>query len=190
MIEENKLTVETAEEQPRGFSWGRVIVWVVVLALLVLVAIQLRSSTRGTVQIGEEVPDFTLYTFEGDAIVLSDLRGKVVLLNFWASWCNPCEDEAAELQEAWEYYQPGGEVVFLGIDWTDTDREALAYLEKFQITYPNGPDLGTTISQEFRITGVPETYIVDRNGVLADAMLGPYPSLQAILADVDAVLAQ
>jgi cytochrome c biogenesis protein CcmG/thiol:disulfide interchange protein DsbE len=118
------------------------------------------------------------------------LRGKVVLLNFWASWCNPCEDEAAELQEAWEYYQPGGEVVFLGIDWTDTDREALAYLEKFQITYPNGPDLGTTISQEFRITGVPETYIVDRNGVLADAMLGPYPSLQAILADVDAVLAQ
>jgi cytochrome c biogenesis protein CcmG/thiol:disulfide interchange protein DsbE len=190
MTEENKLTAENADEQPKGFSWGRVIVWVVVLGLLVLVAIQLRTSTEGTVQIGEKVPDFTLYTFEGDAITLSELRGKVVVINFWASWCNPCEDEAPELQAAWEYYQPGGEVVFLGVDWTDTDREALAYLEKFQITYPNGPDLGTTISQEFRITGVPETYIVDRDGILADAMLGPYPSLQAILADIDPVLAR
>lgn len=190
MTEENKLTAETADEQSKGFPWGWVIVWVVVLGLLVVVAIQLRSAQQGTVQIGEEVPDFTLYTFEGDEITLSELRGKVVLVNFWASWCNPCEDEAAELQEAWEYYQPGGEVVFLGVDWTDTDRAAAEYLEKFQITYPNGPDLGTAISQEFRITGVPETYIIDREGVLADAMLGPYPSLQAILADVDAVLAQ
>jgi cytochrome c biogenesis protein CcmG/thiol:disulfide interchange protein DsbE len=190
MTDENKLTAETADEGQKGISWGRVAIWVVVFALLLVVAIQLRTSQLGSVQIGEEVPDFTLYTFEGDAITLSELRGKVVLVNFWASWCNPCEDEAPELQEAWEYYQPGGEVVFLGVDWTDTDREAAEYLEKFQITYPNGPDLGTTISQEFRITGVPETYIIDRNGILADAMLGPYPSLQAILADVDAVLAQ
>lgn len=190
MTEENKLTAETADEQPKGFSWGRTITWIVVLGLLVLVAIQLRSSTEGTVQIGDEVPDFTLYTFEGDPITLSELRGKVVVINFWASWCNPCEDEAPALQTAWETYQPDGDVVFLGIAWTDSDGPAQRYIEKFQITYPNGHDLETLISQEFRITGVPETYIVDRNGVLAKAMLGPYPSLNAIMTDVDAVLAQ
>ena len=128
------------------------------------------GATIRTVRIGEEVPDFTLRTFEDEEIVLSDLRGKVVVVNFWASWCNPCKDEAAELQEAWEYYQPGGEVVFLGVDWTDTDAEAAEYLEMFQITYPNGPDYGTRISQEFRITGVPETYIIDRDGILAKAI--------------------
>jgi cytochrome c biogenesis protein CcmG/thiol:disulfide interchange protein DsbE len=190
MTEENKLNNETNPEQAKGFSWGKAAIWTTVIALLAVVAVQLRSSTQGTVQIGEEVPDFTLYTFEGEEITLSELRGKVVVVNFWASWCKPCESEAAELQQAWEYYEPTGEVVFLGVDWTDTDTPAAAYLEKFQITYPNGPDLRTVISQKFRITGVPETYIIDRNGVLADAMLGPYQSLQAILADVDAVLAQ
>ena len=190
MTEENKTNIESAEDQPRGFSWGKVAIWTAVIALLLVVAAQLRTSTEGTVKIGEEVPDFTLYTFEGDEITLTDLRGKVVVINFWASWCNPCELEAPDLQAAWEHYAPGGEVVFLGIDWTDTDTPAAAYLEKFQITYPNGPDLATAISQDFRITGVPETYIVDRNGLLAKAMLGPYQSLQAIIADVDAVLAQ
>lgn len=189
MTEEKDQITGLGEEQAEGIAWGKVAVWVAVIALLLVVAIQLRTATEGTVQIGEEVPDFTLYTFDGEEIALSDLRGKVVLVNFWASWCNPCEDEAAELQQAWEYYQPTGEVVFLGIAWTDADTPAKEYLERFQITYPNGHDLGTVISQEFRITGVPETYIIDQNGVLADAMMGPYPSLQAILADIDAVLA-
>jgi cytochrome c biogenesis protein CcmG/thiol:disulfide interchange protein DsbE len=201
MTEENNLTAEQIEEKLEKKPWwavvifggvtcGTLLAWGGMIALLVVVAIQLRTSTQGTVQIGEEVPDFTLYTFDGDEYTLSELRGKVVVVNFWASWCNPCEDEAAELQQAWEHYQPGGEVVFLGIAWTDTDTPAAEYIERFQISYPNGHDLGTTISQKFRISGVPETYIIDRDGVLADAQIGPYSSLMAIFADINAVLAQ
>lgn len=190
MTEENKLNTESTMETTKGFSWGKAAIWTAVIAVLAIVAMRMDTTTQGRVQIGELAPDFTLYTFDGEVITLSELRGKVVLINFWASWCNPCEDEAPWLQTAWEYYEPSGEVMFLGIDWTDTDSEAAAYLEKFQITYPNGPDLRTAISQDYRTNGVPETYIVDREGVLREVLIGPYPSIEAIKADIDAVLAE
>jgi cytochrome c biogenesis protein CcmG/thiol:disulfide interchange protein DsbE len=109
-------------------------------------------------------------------------------VNFWASWCKPCEQEAADLEAAWEYYQPRGDVLFLGIAWTDTEDASLAYIKKFKITYPNGPDLGTSISQAYRTTGVPETYIIDKNGKLASLKLSPYTSLAEIQAAIDPLL--
>ena len=133
-------------------------------------------------------PDFVLTTFDGDLISLSDQANKVIVLNFWASWCKPCEQEAADLQAAWEYYQPSGEVLFLGVDYVDTEPEAMAYLDKFDITYPNGPDLGTRISQAYRMGGVPETYFIGRDGVLAHVRVGPFRSLADIKAVIDPLL--
>ncbi len=112
----------------------------------------------------------------------------MVVVNFWASWCKPCEQEAADLQRAWEEYRPGGEVVFLGVDYIDTQKEALEYLQRFAITYPNGPDLGTRIAQAFRIRGVPETYIIDPEGELVFVKIGPYSSLAEIRAGIDPLL--
>jgi cytochrome c biogenesis protein CcmG/thiol:disulfide interchange protein DsbE len=74
------------------------------------------------------------------------------------------------------------------VDYVDTEPEALAYLAQYGITYPNGPDLGTRISQAFRIRGVPETYILDPDGRVAKVKIGPYPSLEMIVADIEAVL--
>ena len=170
--------------------WGMAAAWLVVMGLLVIVAIQLKKAQQGTVVAGEPAPAFILTTFEGEDIALADLRGKVVVLNFWASWCKPCEQEAADLQTAWEIYQPNGEVVFLGVDYVDTDIEAAKYIEKWHITYLNGPDLGTRISQSFRIRGVPETYIIDREGVLRYVKIGPFVSLQEITAAIESVLNQ
>ena len=172
--------------QPR---WGVVLVWVFVLGLLAVLGIGLVRSQRGSIRVGDRVPDLTLFTFEGDEIHFADLRGQIVVVNFWASWCKPCEQEAVELEQAYQMYRDQG-VVFLGVDYVDTETEALAYLAKFGITYPNGPDLGTRISQAFRTLGVPETYIIGPDGRLAAVKIGPYLSLNEIVNQIEAVMAE
>lgn len=186
-IQSETSTQETVVRRP---PWGRILVWAGVLGLLAILALGLRRTQQGPVSVGDKVPNFSLTTFEGQQIDLVDLQGKVVVLNFWASWCKPCEQEAADLENAWRYYQPRGDVVFLGVDYVDTEPEALKYLEKFEITYPNGPDLGTRISQAFRIRGVPETYIIDQNNILNNVQIGPFSSLSQIQGMIDPLLNQ
>ena len=187
MTDDNQ-NLDQLVEEPSGGGWGRVLAWLVVFALLAVVAIQLNKAQKGSVAMGEKAPEFTLTTFDGQVIGPEEMAGKVVVVNFWASWCKPCEQEAAELQEAWTMYEDRGDVLFLGVDWTDTNNEAMAYLEKFEITYTNGPDLGTKISQAFRTTGVPETYIIDKEGNLAYVKIGPFLSLFEITSAIDPLL--
>lgn len=168
--------------------WVVALAFIVLLTFLVLIAWGLRRAQQGPITIGQQVPNFTLYTFDGQQIKTADLKGKVIVLNFWASWCKPCEQEAADLQQAYEYYAPSGQVVFLGVDWVDTEPEAKGYLQKFGITYPNGPDLRTTISQIFRTTGVPETYFIDPQGNLAYVKKGPFMTLSEITSVIDPLI--
>jgi len=148
----------------------------------------LMNAQRGSMKVGEQPPDFTLTSFDGQTYRLSELKGKVVVLNFWASWCKPCEQEAADLEAAWRLYEPRGDVIFLGVAWTDTDKKSLEYLSKFGITFPNGPDLGTRMAQSYRITGVPETFIIDKSGVLANTKFSPFLSVAEIRAMIDPLL--
>jgi len=168
--------------------WGRILAWIGLAALLLLLFFGLLKAQKGQMKVGEKAPDFTLTSFDGQTYSLASLKGKVVLMNIWASWCKPCEEEAPDLEEAWRYYQPRGDVVFLGVAWTDTDKKSFEYLKKFDVTYPNGPDLGTKIYQAYRATGVPETFIIDQNGVLAYVKISPFESAAEIQQAVDAVL--
>jgi cytochrome c biogenesis protein CcmG/thiol:disulfide interchange protein DsbE len=117
-------------------------------------------------------PDFTLTTFDGETIRLSQFRGKVVVINFWASWCIPCRDESPFLEKTWRDYKNRG-VVFIGVDWSDPEPDARKYIKEFDLTYYNGTDIGTKIGQLYRIKGVPETFFVSKDGNLQGNALGP-----------------
>jgi cytochrome c biogenesis protein CcmG/thiol:disulfide interchange protein DsbE len=164
------------------------IAWGGLLLLLVVLGVALLRTQQGQPRPGQTAPAFTLTTFDGQQTSLESLQGKVILLNFWASWCITCRDEAPYLEQAWQQYQSRDDVVFLGVAWTDTDSKAKAYIREFGITYRNGPDLRTRISQTYRITGVPETYIIDRNGVIVDVHLVPFSSTREITDLIDPLL--
>jgi cytochrome c biogenesis protein CcmG/thiol:disulfide interchange protein DsbE len=179
--------------------WVQILIWVVLLGLLLVFAgslgllsfLGINSPQQPNVQPGTRIPDFSMPLFSGyelngnSQLDITSLRGKVVMINFWASWCKPCEQEAADLRQAWDFYKDGGKVVFIGVDYVDTEPEARAYLQKFGITYANGPDLGTKVSQMFRIKGVPETYFLDQEGVLRHVQVGPFTSVNDIKSVID-----
>jgi cytochrome c biogenesis protein CcmG, thiol:disulfide interchange protein DsbE len=106
-------------------------------------------------------------------------------VNFWASWCVPCRDEAPTLERVWERYKDRG-VVFIGVDYVDSETEALKYLKAFRISYPNGPDVGTEISHRYRIQGIPETYFVGKDGYPVENHIGPIdePTLSAKIEEL------
>ncbi len=188
------MTVPSIEKTEQEISpqarphWGRIIVLLGLVGFLIILGFGLLRTQQGSITIGEKAPDITLTTFDGKNISLDEFAGKVVVINFWASWCKPCEQEAADLEAAWKYYEPGGKVVFLGVAYVDTEPEARGYIQKFGISYPNGLDLGTRISQNFRISGVPETYVFDRDHVLQFVQIGPFQSLSQIKSIIETYL--
>ncbi len=170
---------------------------IVTVGLIVLFGVRLVQANQPALASGA-APGWELKTFEGQTLRLSDLRGKPVVLNFWASWCQPCRQEAPLLEATWEQYKTQNLLV-VGVDYVDTEPEAKKYLQEFKITYPNGPDVGTVISQAYRITGVPETYFITREGKLLSGVdangkpygnwIGPIPEA-ALRERVDKLLSQ
>jgi len=121
--------------------------------------------------LAKPAPAFALTLFDGSALRLGDLRGKVVFLNFWASWCPPCRAEARTLEAAWQKYRDQG-VVFVGVNIQDEEENARAFIQEFGITYPNGIDRGSRIAIDYGVWGLPETYFIDREGRITHKQIG------------------
>ena len=101
--------------------------------------------------------------FDGRKLSLDDLRGKAVFLNFWASWCIPCREEARELEAAWQKIKDKN-MIFVGVAVQDTDQNALEFLKEFNISYPNGKDETAKIAVDYGTWGIPESFFIDPQG--------------------------
>jgi cytochrome c biogenesis protein CcmG/thiol:disulfide interchange protein DsbE len=121
---------------------------------------------------GREAPDFRLQTLDGDTLRLSDLRGQVVLVNFWASWCLACIDEHPLLVAAERRWGPEGLRV-VGVVYQDVRPNAQAWMRERGGSWPNVLDAGSRTAIEYGLFGVPETFLLDRNGVVVYKQIGP-----------------
>jgi len=178
--------VDTPQQPPQK-KYGRWTVVVLLFALLALFAWGMRAKA-GTQVTDGLAPDFTLTSFDGETITLSELRGQVVIINFWASWCLTCREEAPYLEQTWRKYKDKG-VMFIGIDYVDAEPNALEYIAEFDITYPNVPDIGEKVSDAYRMKGVPETFYIDKKGMVRGVHIGPL-SPPILDNEIDALLAE
>jgi cytochrome c biogenesis protein CcmG, thiol:disulfide interchange protein DsbE len=154
----------------------RVLPWSVGGMLAVLVTVALGWGLTHAFQaapktlVGQPGPDLALRVLDGRQIALADLRGTPVVLNFWASWCVPCQQEAPAVNAAAREYV--GHLQFLGADIQDTDKGARAFQAEFQVPYPVGPIVrGGRF--DYGVTGPPETFFIDRGGVVISKVVGP-----------------
>lgn len=151
---------------PAWIAAGAVAVIVVALLIYGLAA---RPATQ-LVQ-GNPVPDFELEALDGTTINLGAQLGKVLVLNFFASWCDPCQREAPALEQAWREYKARG-VQFYGIAYKDAAPKAQAFLDQFDVSYPSGADPRSEIARSYGVTGVPETFVIDQQGRLVHRFVG------------------
>jgi cytochrome c biogenesis protein CcmG, thiol:disulfide interchange protein DsbE len=162
--------------------------WILVpaFAFIALLTFGLLRS-GGAPEIGDMAPDFTAERLNGEGTLsLEELRGRPVLVNFWASWCGPCKDEAPMLRNAHERF--GNQVHFLGVDIRDARGEAREFVRRYGLDYEHVRDERLEIYDDYGLTGQPETFLIDANGRIVQHISGPLLSENDLVVLLEGLL--
>ena len=146
-----------------------------ILGLAVVLTLAFRRDPHDirTGTIGQPAPAFRLADLSGNgSISLEHYKGKIVILNFWASWCVPCKEENPALAAVWERYR-GSDVILLGIVFQDSVEAARAYTDRLGNTWPSAVDASGQVALSYGVFGPPETYFIGRDGIIAGRHIGP-----------------
>jgi peroxiredoxin len=111
-------------------------------------------------------PDFTLPAVDGKQVSLQDYRGKVVFLNFWATWCIPCREEMPALERLHQTYQQSQDFAVISIDYKESAEQVKAFFQKHALTFPALLDQSGSVSRDYLLSGMPTTYLIGRDGML------------------------
>jgi len=139
------------------------------------------DNIKTGIKIGDRAPDFTLSSINGSEVSLNSFRGKKVLLNFWASWCGPCQVEAPHLKAVHEQYEKEGLVVLtVDLAFNDDLTNVKKFIDKFKLSAPVLFDLDGKVAQTYATNFIPMTYFIDAKGVIQAVKFGPFYSLEDI----------
>ena len=157
--------------------WAQIIVFLAVTIAIVLFALIKNNSTPNSaptsgLEEGLAAPDFTFPGIDGTEVSLSDFKGKVVLVNIWATWCKPCVDEMPSMEKLYRKFK-GQNFEILAVSIDEAGRDTVApFMNKYKLTFPALIDSKGTIKSLYGATGVPESFIVDKNGILVNKIVG------------------
>ncbi|MEO1287683.1 MAG: TlpA disulfide reductase family protein [Chloroflexota bacterium] len=187
MVQEPDFLQEKTKREHKGVKLtpGTIVLIVGIVVFISVLGIQLFQQNQLQPVAGERAPNFTITTYDGETIDSRDLRGQIVIVNMWASWCGPCHAEADDFQQIHEDYASDG-VVLLGVNWLDIDDEAFEFIEFYDLTYPNAPDIGERVYEAFNVQGMPETFVIGPDGIVRATFLGgtTYEALSNVLNEV------
>jgi peroxiredoxin len=182
-------------------SWDSKLTWRAMMAALLVLGItwiavsrvpteqaMARSQRPPSPQAGFAAPDFTLETPDGETVSLADLRGQVVLVNFWATWCPPCRAEMPAIQQMYERYRDQGFTV-LAVDMQETDAQVAAFVDEMGLTFPILMDRDGSVSARYQVKALPSTFFIDREGIIQNVTLGGPMAPAFIESQVSGLLA-
>jgi len=187
------MAVAPQVKSSRPLLWTGVAAAAIAAAILLVLIFGLHRDPRviPSPLVGGQAPEFSLPLFDGGTLATPVLRGRVVVINFWASWCFPaCYEEAPHLQRIWDLYRDRGLTV-VGVNIQDQDRPARDFIARFEQTFPNGVDRLGKISIDYGVYGVPETFLIDRKGRIVHKYVGAVTEetlaseIEPLLADAD-----
>jgi peroxiredoxin len=151
-----------------------IVLWALAIFLMAFGVVWTQSSKYEPLTVGKVAPDFDLPDLDGRTMRLSDFRGKVVFLNFWATWCKPCREEMPSMEILYKNFE-GRDFVILAvsIDRVTTKKDIPPFVKGLNLTFPILIDSWGQTDKRYKLMGVPETYIIDQQGILREKVIGP-----------------